>query len=80
MDQALRNTPVETFKVPSGITMVKVNIETGLPVNEDSQETIMEAFIEGSVPEVKEGSEKEPSSGTSVKEKPSEGSSAHSRY
>jgi penicillin-binding protein 1A len=80
MDQALRNTPVETFKVPSGITMVKVNIETGLPINEDSQDAIIEAFVEGSVPEVKEGSEKESSSGTSVKEKSSEGSSAHSRY
>jgi len=54
MDQALRNTPIETFKIPSGITMVKVNIETGLPVNEDSQETIIEAFIDGSIPEVKE--------------------------
>jgi hypothetical protein len=29
-----------------------VNIETGLPVKEDSQETIIEAFIDGSVPEV----------------------------
>ena len=62
MDQALRNTPVETFKVPSGITMVKVNIETGLPINEDSQDAIIEAFVEGSVPEVKEGSTKESSS------------------
>ncbi len=62
MDQALRNTPVETFKVPSGITMVKVNIETGLPINEDSKDAIIEAFVEGSVPEVKEGSTKESSS------------------
>jgi len=62
MDQALRNTPIEAFKVPPGITKVKVNIETGLPVNEDSKETIIEAFIEGSVPEVKEDQEKEPSS------------------
>jgi penicillin-binding protein 1A len=61
MGEALRNTPVETFKVPSGITMVKVNIETGLPVDEDSQDAIVEAFIEGSVPEAKEGSANEPS-------------------
>jgi penicillin-binding protein 1A len=52
MDHALGNTPIETFKVPSGITLIKVNIETGLPVKEDSQETIIEAFIDGSVPEV----------------------------
>jgi penicillin-binding protein 1A len=61
MGQALRNTPVERFKVPSGITMIKVNIETGLPTNEDSQDAIVEAFIEGSVPETKEGPQKEPS-------------------
>ncbi|MFB3883686.1 MAG: penicillin-binding protein 1A [Thermodesulfobacteriota bacterium] len=62
MGQALRNTPVETFKVPPGITMIKVNIETGLPVNEDSQDTVLEAFIEGSAPGAGEGSPKESSS------------------
>jgi penicillin-binding protein 1A len=64
MDQALRNTPVQTFKVPSGMTLIKVNIETGLPTNEDSKETIIEAFVEGSVPEAKEIQEKESSSST----------------
>ena len=52
MGHALGNTPVQTFKPPPGITLTKVNIETGLPTNEDSKETIIEAFIEGSVPEV----------------------------
>jgi penicillin-binding protein 1A len=52
MDHALGNTPIQTFKAPPGITLIKVNIETGLPVKEDSQETIIEAFIDGSVPEV----------------------------
>jgi penicillin-binding protein 1A len=80
MDQALRNTPIETFKVPSGITMVKVNIETGLPTNEDSQESIIEAFIEGTVPEVKEGHEKEPSSDTPISERSSGDSPAPSSY
>jgi penicillin-binding protein 1A len=51
MGQALANTPIQTFKPPPGITLTKVNIETGLPTNEDSKETIIEAFIEGSVPE-----------------------------
>ncbi len=80
MGQALRNTPIETFKVPPGITMVKVNIETGLPVNEDSQETIMEAFIEGSVPEVKEGPSKESSSNTPVSGRSFGDSPPPSRY
>jgi len=52
MDHALGNTPIQTFKAPLGITLIKVNIETGLPVKEDFQETIIEAFIDGSVPEV----------------------------
>jgi len=80
MDQALRNTPVEKFKVPSGVTLVKVNIETGLPVNEDSPETIVEAFIEGTVPEVKEEQEKESSSNTSAGERSSGESPAPSGY
>jgi penicillin-binding protein 1A len=63
MDQALRNTPAQPFKVPPGITMTKVNIETGLPTHEDSKESITEAFVEGSMPEARENSEK-PSSST----------------
>jgi penicillin-binding protein 1A len=50
MDQALRNTPTDTPKPPQGITFIKVNIETGLPTNTDSSETITEAFIDGSIP------------------------------
>jgi penicillin-binding protein 1A len=54
MDQALRDTPVETFKPPEGITMMKVDIETGLPSEGDSKETIMEAFVDGTVPKKEE--------------------------
>jgi penicillin-binding protein 1A len=69
MGQALANTPVETFNPPPGIILRKVNIESGLPSNEDSKETIMEAFIEGSPPGEKEEREKEEtSSGTQTKE------------
>ena len=50
MDQALRNTPLDTPKPPQGITFIKVNIETGLPTNTDSPETITEAFIDSSIP------------------------------
>ena len=67
MDKALRNTPVETPKPPKGITLIKVNIETGLPTEGDSPDTIVEAFIDSSIPWKKEGPEEEsPSSGTPV--------------
>jgi penicillin-binding protein 1A len=59
MSQALNNGPVENFKVPAGITLRRVNLETGLPSDEDSQETIVEAFVEGTVPEEKKSLEKE---------------------
>jgi penicillin-binding protein 1A len=62
MDRALRNTPIETPKPPKGITFIKVNIETGLPTNGDSPETITEAFIDSSIPGEKEDREKERSS------------------
>ncbi len=59
MDRALRNTPVETPKPPKGITLVKVNLETGLPSDGDSPDTIVEAFIDSSIPWKKEGPEEE---------------------
>jgi penicillin-binding protein 1A len=62
MDKALRNTPVEIPKPPKGITLIKVNIETGLPSEGDSSETIVEAFIDSSIPWKKEGHEEESSS------------------
>jgi penicillin-binding protein 1A len=68
MDQALKSTSVETLKPPKGITLIKVNIETGLPSDKDSPETIMEAFVDGSIPWEKEVREKEnPSSGAPVR-------------
>jgi penicillin-binding protein 1A len=68
MNQALRNTPIQTFHAPQGITLIKVNIETGLPSDRESAETIMEAFIDGSIPWEKESLEKEgPSSGEPVR-------------
>jgi penicillin-binding protein 1A len=69
MSQALNNGPVENFKVPAGITLRRVNLETGLPSDEDSEETIVEAFVEGTVPEEKKSPEKEmPPSGSPDRE------------
>ncbi len=59
MGQALKNTPIEMPKPPKGIVFIKVEIETGLPSDKDSPETIMEAFIESSLPSEIEGDEKE---------------------
>jgi penicillin-binding protein 1A len=59
MNQALKNTPIETPKPPQGITFIKVNIETGLPASMDSPETITEAFIDSSVPRENGDREKE---------------------
>ena len=71
MAQALRNSPVETAKPPKGITLVRVNLETGLPSNGDSPDTIMEAFIDSSIPWKKEGAEEGSSSpGTQAPGKP----------
>jgi penicillin-binding protein 1A len=68
MDQGLKNTPIETLNPPKGITLIKVNIETGLPSDGGSQETIMEAFVDGSIPWEKGGREKEsPPSGAPVR-------------
>jgi len=81
MNQALKNTPIETPKPPQGITFIKVNIETGLPTNSDSPETITEAFIDSSVPRENEGREKESSSpGTPVPERSSSDPPAPSGY
>ena len=69
MSKAVENTPSENFKVPPGITLRKVNIETGLPSDGDSSETIIEAFIDGTLPEEKKSPEKEkPSSESAAKE------------
>jgi penicillin-binding protein 1A len=58
MSEALADSPVEEFKAPEGIVMKKVNIETGLPTHEESNETIIEAFVEGMLPEEKEDERK----------------------
>jgi penicillin-binding protein 1A len=81
MSQALRDTPIEDFNVPVGITLMKVNIETGLRSDGSSPDTIMEAFVEGSTPVEKEDHEKEgSSSGAPVRERSATEPLAPSRY
>jgi penicillin-binding protein 1A len=65
MDQAIGQTPPESFKIPPGIKLMRVNLESGLPSNEDSPQTILEAFVDSTFPqesEKPEGPEKEISS------------------
>jgi penicillin-binding protein 1A len=69
MNKALADVPPEDFKAPAGIVMMKVNIETGLPTREESNETIIEAFVEGTLPEETEDNGKEePPSSPSVRD------------
>ena len=63
MDQALRDGPAEPFRVPEKIVLLKVNLETGTPADGSSPQTILEAFIEGTLPREKE----EPASGAPVR-------------
>jgi len=50
MERALASTPAEPFKVPPGIVLKKIDLETGEPAREDSKETILEAFLDGDAP------------------------------
>jgi penicillin-binding protein 1A len=59
MNRALSNTPPEPFRVPGGIHLVRVNLESGLPANGDSKESILEAFVDENTPLGKEGHGKE---------------------
>ena len=50
MQNALRETPAEPFHAPDGITLVRVNLESGLPAGGDSKDTVLEAFVDGNIP------------------------------
>ncbi len=68
MDSALKNAPIENFYKPDGVVLIKVDLETGIPVSEESKNSILEAFPEGTFPEKKETAEKGgPTSGTPIK-------------
>lgn len=84
MDSALRTMPIENFKTPDGVVLVKVNLETGMPAleySEDSKNFILEAFVEGTDPGNKERIEKgESSTGAPIKGWPQEGRPALPNY
>ncbi len=63
MEKALRDTPVEPFRVPDKIALVRVNLETGTPADGSSPQTILEAFVEETSSKEKE----EPASKTKVR-------------
>jgi membrane carboxypeptidase/penicillin-binding protein len=54
----LRETPVEQFKPPEGVSLIRVNIETGLPSDGGSGQTVWEAFVDGTQPFDRTGREK----------------------
>ena len=58
MDEALKDMPIEHFSVPQGIILKRVSLETGLPTTDGSEETIIEAFLDGTVSGEPESQEK----------------------
>jgi len=50
MQEALKDRPVRVFQVPDGIVFAKIDQDTGLLAIPESQNTIFEAFKEGTVP------------------------------
>jgi penicillin-binding protein 1A len=47
MENALKNSPVESFPVPDGIVFIKVDPKSGLPAKASSKGAIFESFLEG---------------------------------
>ncbi len=50
MKAVLADTPVLDFPVPPGITFAKIDTKTGLLALEDSEDTVLEAYIKGTEP------------------------------
>jgi len=53
MEKALARYPVEHFSIPEGIVYARIDPESGLRVQEDVPDAIVEAFIRGTVPPYK---------------------------
>ncbi|MGY8985902.1 MAG: penicillin-binding protein 1A [Sphingomonadales bacterium] len=47
MKDAFKRQPVIPFRVPSGIRLIRVNAETGLPAKPEDKNIILEAFLPG---------------------------------
>ncbi len=54
MAEALKDAPATPFRIPSGIRLVRINAETGLPANPGDRKIILEAFRPGSEPKNRE--------------------------
>ncbi|MCK5041956.1 MAG: penicillin-binding protein 1A, partial [Sphingomonadales bacterium] len=50
MAEALKDSPIVPFRIPSGIRLVRVNAETGLPAGVNTTNAFFEAFIPGTEP------------------------------
>jgi penicillin-binding protein 1A len=50
MKKVLENKPVRVFQMPEGVVFSKIDAETGLLPNADSEKTIFECFKEGTAP------------------------------
>ena len=49
--EALEGEPIIPFRIPTGIRLVRVNAQNGLPARPGEQNVILEAFRPGSEPE-----------------------------
>ena len=49
--EALQDVPGTPFRIPPGISLVRVNVKTGLPTTPDDKNVILEAFKPGTEPE-----------------------------
>ena len=50
MTEALEGQPVAPFRVPPGIRLVRMDLETGLPARPGARKVILEAFLPNTVP------------------------------
>ncbi|MGD8366408.1 MAG: penicillin-binding protein 1A [Desulfobacterales bacterium] len=50
MKRVLEGKPVQVFEVPKGVVFAKIDAESGLLPNAESQKTLFECFKEGTVP------------------------------
>ncbi len=50
MAEALKDSPIVPFRIPSGIRLVRVNAETGLPAGVNTTNAFFESFIPGTEP------------------------------
>jgi penicillin-binding protein 1A len=50
MQAALANEPAIPFRIPPGLSLVRVDPATGLPARAGDSKTILEAFLPGTVP------------------------------